>query len=190
MDRFARLFIFEPLINKELVLLKIITNFYKILKTFSIFAIVIHQSCLNEVLDTYDDTSIYRASRKKLITMKKFLLIVPVACLLLLASCGTTYQAGMVHTATQVNVPTAISSTNIADLEVGERVTFTYTTTAQDRAGYYALDNCKSAAIAAMLKQYGNADVIVAPEFKYPTDLKTIEVTGRPAKYRNFRGAN
>ena len=187
MDRFARLFIFEPLINKELVLLKIITNFYKTLKTFSIFAKVIHQSCLNEVLDIYDDTSIYRASHKKLITMKKFLLIVPVACLLLV-SCGTTYQGGMVHTATQVNVQAAISSTNVADLEVGERVTFTYTTTTQDRTGYYALDNCKSAAIAAMLKQYGNADVIVAPEFKYSTDLKTIEVTGRPAKYSNFRG--
>ena len=56
--------------------------------------------------------------------------------------------------------------------------------------GYYALENCKNAAISAMLKEYGNADVIVAPEFKYTSKFTTIEVTGRPAKYKNFRGAN
>lgn len=122
--------------------------------------------------------------------MKKFLLIAPIACLVLLASCGTTYQAGMTYTATPVDVATVVTSNNVADLEVGDRVTFTYTTTAQDRMGYYALGNCKAAAISAMLKQYGNADVVVAPEFKYSSDLKTIEVTGRPAKYKHFRSAN
>lgn len=122
--------------------------------------------------------------------MKKFLLIAPIACLALLASCGTTNRAGMVYTATQVKAATTISSANVADLEVGERVTFIYRTTTQDRTGYFALDNCKAAAISAMLKKYDNADLVVSPEFKYSTDLETIEVTGRPAKYKNFRGAN
>lgn len=122
--------------------------------------------------------------------MKKSLLIAPIACMMLLASCGTTYQAGISYTATPVNVATSVSSTNVVDLEVGERVTFSYSTTPQDRMGYYALDNCKAAAISAMLKKYDNADVIVAPEYKYSSDLRSIEVSGRPAKYKNFRGAN
>ena len=123
--------------------------------------------------------------------MKKSLLIAPIACLMLLASCGTSYQSGLNYTATSVNISPTISSTNVVDLEVGERVTFVYETKAQDRSmGYYALENCKNAAISAMLKEYGNADVIVAPEFKYTSNFTTIEVTGRPAKYKNFRGAN
>lgn len=120
--------------------------------------------------------------------MKKIFLLAPVACFALLTSCFST-QKGAVHTATSVNVPTTIVSNSVADLEVGERVTFKYTTTSQDRAGYYAIENCKAAAIAAMLQKYGNADVIVAPEFSFDSDLNAIEVTGRPAKYKNFRSA-
>lgn len=120
--------------------------------------------------------------------MKKYLLIVSVACAALLSSCGSI-QKGMYHTATPVDVPTTIVSSNVADLEVGDRVTFRYTTTSQDRAGYNAVVNCKAAAIASMLKNYNNADVIVAPEYSYDSDLNIIEVTGRPAKYKNFRAA-
>ena len=134
--------------------------------------------------------NVFRTSQN-FILMKKSLLIAPIACLMLLTSCGTSYQSGLNYTATPVNVSSTISSTNVVDLEVGERVTFVYKTTAQDRSmGYYALENCKNAAISAMLKEYGNADVIVAPEFKYTSNYMTIEVTGRPAKYKNFRGAN
>lgn len=119
--------------------------------------------------------------------MKKYLLIVSVACAALLSSCGSI-QSGMVYTATPVDVPTTIVSSNVADLEVGDRVTFRYTPTSQVRAVYPALANCKAAAIASMLKNY-NADVIVAPEYSYDSDLNVIEVTGRPAKYKNFRAA-
>lgn len=108
------------------------------------------------------------------------------ACVLLMTSCGS-FRA-TTHTATSVNVPTAVTSTNVADLEVGKRVTFRYTTTKEDRTG--GVNNCKAAAITALLKQSGNADVIVSPEYVIDADLNYVEVTGRPATYKNFRSAN
>lgn len=118
--------------------------------------------------------------------MKKILLFAGAACALMLSSC-TAFHA-TTHTATLVNVPTVVSSANVADLIVGERVTYKYTTTKDDRNG--GLNNCKAAAVAALLKSNGNADVIVAPEFEIDSDLNYILVTGRPAKYNNFRSAN
>lgn len=119
--------------------------------------------------------------------MKKILFSAAlVASMMTLASCGAYKYTN--HTATTKNVATAVSSTNVADLEVGKRVSFTYTTTADDRRG--GTDNCKKAAVAALLKANGNADILLQPEYKYDTDLNTIEVSGRPASYKNFRGAN
>lgn len=92
------------------------------------------------------------------------------------------------YDATAVGVATGISSTNVADLEVGERSSYRYTTTAEDRKA--GVDNCKRAAVWNFLKNNGNADVIVSPEFHYDTNYNYVEVTGRPAKYKNFRGAN
>lgn len=115
--------------------------------------------------------------------MKKFFLIVAVAGAALVSSCGFT--KGISHTATSVEVSTAIQSNNVADLDVGDRTTYKYITTSEDRA--LGLYNCKCAAIATMLKS-SNADVIVAPEYKYDASLNYIEVTGRPASYKNFRG--
>ena len=40
-----------------------------------------------------------------------------------------------------------------------------------------------------MLKA-NNADILVAPEYHYDSNLKYIEVTGRPAYYTNFRAGN
>lgn len=116
--------------------------------------------------------------------MKKFFLIVAVAGAALVSSCGFT--KGISHTATSVGVATEVKSCNVADLDVGERATYKYITTSEDRV--LGLSNCKAAAIAAMLKNNGNADVIVAPEYKYDAELNYIEVTGRPASYKNFRG--
>ncbi|MCM1377482.1 MAG: hypothetical protein NC097_03625 [Clostridium sp.] len=114
--------------------------------------------------------------------MKK-LLIASAACIFMLASCNTVTST---RTATTVKVPTVVSSVNVADLEVGPRVTFTYNTQKNERMGRTA----ECAAVAAMLEANGNADVLVAPEYKYDNDRKVIIVTGRPAKYKNFRGAN
>lgn len=107
-------------------------------------------------------------------------------CAMVLASCGsyryTTYSA------TTVAIPTLVSSENVADLKVGNRVTFRYTTTQDDRNA--GLANCKAAAITALLKANGYADVIVSPEFVIDSDWNYVEVSGRPATYTNFRSAN
>lgn len=117
--------------------------------------------------------------------MKKTILAAA-ACALFMTSCGS-FRANT-YTATAVNVPTVVTSANVADLAVGERVTLRYTTTKEDRTGGMA--NCKKAAIAALLKKSGNADVIVSPEYFIDPDMNFVEVTGRPATYKNFRSAN
>lgn len=118
--------------------------------------------------------------------MKKVVLMAAVVCALSLSSCGVIKTNH--YSATQVPVATGVASANVADLEVGERVTYRYTTTSEDRKA--GVDNCKRAAVWNLLKLNGNADVIVSPEFHYDSNYNYVEVTGRPAKYKNFRGAN
>ena len=118
--------------------------------------------------------------------MKKLVLFAAVACALSLSSCGVVKYTH--YSASKVDVATGIASANVADLQVGERVTYRYTTTADDRRG--GADNCKRAAVWNLLKANGNADVIVSPEFHYDSGLNIVEVTGRPARYTNFRGVN
>lgn len=115
--------------------------------------------------------------------MKKIAFALAAVCMLGLASCKTNYW-----TATEVPVSNVISTTSVANLEVGEKVTYRYQISSLVRKG--GLKNCKAAAIAAMLKANGNADVIVAPEYNYNNTLDYIEVTGRPAKYTNFKSCN
>ena len=119
------------------------------------------------------------------IIMKKAILLVAVVCTTLITSCSLIKS--VTHTASSVDVSTSIVSNNIADLEVGDRVTYKYTPTSNDRK--LGVKNCKAAAIASMLQHYKNADIIVSPEFKYDSKLNYVEVTGRPAKYKNFRSA-
>lgn len=90
-----------------------------------------------------------------------------------------------VWTATQVPATNILTTNTVANLQVGKKVTYTYYTSAADRKG--GTKNCKNAAIAAMLKENGNADVIVAPEFFYDNTLTSITVTGYPATYNNFQ---
>ena len=115
--------------------------------------------------------------------MKKVFLIIGAVGALVLSSCTAS-----IHTATPVNVSAVVSSTNVADFTVGERMTYRYNTSSKDRRG--GVKNCKAAAIAAFLRTNGNADVIVAPEFSFDTNLEVIEVTGRPGTYNNFRSVN
>ncbi|MCM1153571.1 MAG: hypothetical protein NC328_07965 [Muribaculum sp.] len=117
--------------------------------------------------------------------MKK--LFFAAACVFMLASCNSVYRIQN-HTATTAPVGTSINSVSIADLEIGNRTSFTYATTEDDRHG--GANNCKAAAIEAMLKANGNADILVSPEYNFDSQLNTITVTGRPAKYKNFRSAN
>lgn len=114
--------------------------------------------------------------------MKK-IVFAAASLVLLLSSCGSLQRT----TATVVPVSNSISTVSVADLEVGNRVTYIYNTTNENRVG--GLDNCKMAAVAALLKANGNADVLIAPEYSFKGDMKVIEVSGRPAKYKNFRSA-
>lgn len=115
--------------------------------------------------------------------MKKVTLALAAVCLLGLASCKTNYW-----TATEVPATNMLVTNTIANLEVGQKVTFRYNVPANVRKG--GTKNCKAAAIQAMLKANGGADVIVAPEYNYDNTLTYIEVTGRPAKYVNFKSVN
>ncbi len=116
--------------------------------------------------------------------MKKYLFILAAA--LMAASCTTTTK-----TARTESIPYSMYNANVADLQVGERVTYTYTPSkAIQRAG---LANCKKAAIAEVLTQNGNADLLVEPQFVvsiyrglFCSKVKSITVTGRPAKYVNI----
>ncbi len=117
--------------------------------------------------------------------MKKFVFAAAGLMALVMSSCGIIDTRHV--TATDIPVSNVIATASIADLDVSNRVEYTYNTTESERRG--GTENCKRAAIAALLKANGNADVLVAPEFKYSSDNKVIEVSGRPAKYKNFRSA-
>lgn len=112
--------------------------------------------------------------------MKKFYLFLMGAALFTLGSCTSTHW-----TATTADIDNCIYTASVADLKVGSKASFTYNTTAKDRKG--GGKNCLRAAVASMLKANNNADVLVAPEFKYDSNMKTVEVTGYPATYTNFR---
>ena len=75
-----------------------------------------------------------------------------------------------------------------ADLEIGDRVTHNYVPTDEIRRG--GVENCKKAAINEVLSTHGNADLLVEPEYVLSFDhgrVVNVTVTGRPAKYVNFR---
>lgn len=78
----------------------------------------------------------------------------------------------------------------IADLEVGEKIEYTFipTKTMRRRLSNAAL---KENAVAAALEANGNADVLLHPQYKTVTSAtrkcKKIVVTGFPAKYVKFR---
>ena len=117
--------------------------------------------------------------------MKKYLLLV--GAVVAFASCTSISK-----TARTESIPYAMYNANVADLEVGDRVSYTMTPSKSiRRAGD---DNVKKAAIQEVLVQNGNADLLVEPQFviskrkgMFGTKITSITVTGRPAKYKNFR---
>lgn len=114
--------------------------------------------------------------------MKKFYLGLAAVAMLSLGACKST-----IWTASTAQVENCVYTSSVADLNVGQKATFTYNTTAKDRKG--GGKNCLRAAVSSMLQANGNADVLVAPEFKYDNDMKSIQVSGYPATYKNFRSA-
>lgn len=117
--------------------------------------------------------------------MKKFFIFAIAA--LAMASCTT-----MTKTARTESIPYAMYNANVADLEVGPRISYTFTPEKSIRRG--GDSNCKKAAIQEALVANGNADLLVEPQFVikklngiFRHKITSITVTGRPAKYKNFR---
>ena len=116
-------------------------------------------------------------------------IFVALASLLLCASCTTLKK-----TCTTVAVQNVVcTSPTVADLEVsGKRISYTYITEKKIRRG--GLKNIYATAVKEALKENGNADVLVAPEYEtrirkgmFGTKVKAVIVSGYPATYQNFR---
>ena len=105
-----------------------------------------------------------------------------------LASCTTVTK-----TATTVDVNNTLPSNSEVDLEISQnKVNYVYRTTSKERRG--GRKNIINSAVQAVLKANGNADVLVAPQYElvkkkglFGSKIKTVTVTGYPAKYKNFR---
>ena len=122
--------------------------------------------------------------------MKKGFILLGVT--LLAASCTTT-----IKTAKTAEPTTQLLTATVADLEVSsERITYTMVPSRALRRG--GEGNVKQAAEQAALAQVGNADVLVNAEYSiskksyciFGSKISSITVTGRPAKYTNFRSLN
>lgn len=119
--------------------------------------------------------------------MKKTLIAACVAAFAL-TSCTTVTK-----TATELNVNTTATSATQADLVVSpNRVSLDLRPTKAERRG--GLKNVKNHAVAKLLQQNGNADVLVAPEYEVSTrrglfgkKITSVSVSGYPAKYTNFK---
>ena len=116
-----------------------------------------------------------------------------VACsVAVLTSCVTTNK-----TAKTADFSTETFNATVADLEVSDkRITTTMNPVPKEvRRG--GMNNIKRTVEAKALQENGNADVLVNPEFTYTVErgffskkVKSITVTGRPAKYKNFHSLN
>lgn len=114
--------------------------------------------------------------------MKKYLLLAVAA--ISLASCTTTTKTARVE-----SIPYTMYNANVADLQVSDRVSYTYAPEKAIRRG--GLANCKKAAINKVLND-ANADLLIEPQFVISTrrgffgkKVVSVTVSGRPAKYVN-----
>lgn len=123
--------------------------------------------------------------------MKKFLVLMCAAACIM-TSCSTIKKG-----ATSRNVNAPLAAAVISDLEVSnQKITYTYSPTKAIQRG--GVNNCINAAISEALAANGNGDVLVEtqPAVVIRTGLfggrkiKSVTVTGYPAKYKNFRSAD
>ena len=109
-----------------------------------------------------------------------------VGTVLLLTSCGST----VLKTARTTEMPVMINAATAADLDVAsERITYTYVPENSVRKG--GTENVKQAAVQEVLRNNGNADVLVDPMYvvkkNFNGKIRSVTVSGRPAKYKNIR---
>ena len=118
--------------------------------------------------------------------MKKLLFVMVTA--LAITSCTTVKKSATTH-----NVKPALSAAVLSDLEVSnQKITYTYIPTGKVRRGGTA--NCISVAINEALTKHGG-DVLIETqsatvERSLSHKIKSVTVTGYPAKYKNFRSAD
>ncbi len=113
------------------------------------------------------------------------------ACVAVLAftSCSTSVS----YTATTGKSAASLLSATVADLEVSpERVSATITPSKAIQRG--GEENVKQAVEQEALKN-GNYDLLVDPEFTitrsgFKKKITSITVSGRPARFKNFRSLN
>lgn len=104
-----------------------------------------------------------------------------------MTSCSTVEK-----TSTSIDVLNSLTSKTTAELVVSQsRISYNYHPSKRIRRG--GPQNCKSAAVSEALRNNGNADVLVAPEFTtrishglFFSKIKEIIVTGYPATYKQF----
>ncbi len=127
--------------------------------------------------------------------MKKLLFVMVVAACTMLSSCSTTYK-----TATTRSVNAPIVAAAVADLTItGNKITYTYT----PPKGVWAagVDNCINAAVSDALQNAGQgADVLAEMQYTLVMKrgmmgaksgkVKSVTVSGYPARYKNFRSAD
>lgn len=123
--------------------------------------------------------------------MKKISILV--CAVLTMASCTTVTKSSKT-----ADLPASIYSATVADLEImPNRVTYKMERVPKDiqRGGY---TNVQKAVVNECLEKVGNgADILVEPDYVitvkrslFSKKIKSIEVSGRPAKYKNFRSLN
>lgn len=116
---------------------------------------------------------------------------------LLLALFVSSCSVFRTSTSTTMNVNSSLSSTTVADLDISNvKVSYIYYPKKQDRKA--GMTHIINNAVAATLKENGNADILVERQYEAvfksrmfgPKKVKSVTITGYPAKYKNFRVGN
>lgn len=122
--------------------------------------------------------------------MKKSILLMFVAALTM-SSCSVVTK-----TATTRDVTAPLAAAVISDLEVSnQKITYTFVPTNNVRKG--GLNNCINTAISEALASNGGGDVLIETQEavvqRYGLGgkkIRSVTVTGYPAKYKNFRSVD
>lgn len=122
--------------------------------------------------------------------MKKVFLLMCVAALTI-TSCSTVKK-----TATTRKVTAPIAAAVIGELEVSnQKITYTLEPSRKVRKG--GLENCVNTAISEALEKNDRSDVLIETQKAivqryglFGRKIKSVTVTGYPAKYKNFKSAD
>lgn len=122
--------------------------------------------------------------------MKKTILLMCVAALTI-TSCSTVQK-----TASTRKVTAPIAAAVISELEVSNQK-ITYTLEPSRKVRKAGLENCVNTAISEALEKNDHSDVLIETQKAivqryglFGRKIKSVTVTGYPAKYKNFKSAD